>query len=945
MRAGEQKAGFALERPWRLAGAEVASALDVSPESGLSTAQVLERLARHGSNRLPGTGPEPAWRILLAQLKTIVAALLGLASAGALLAGETGEGIAILVVLVVNTALGFFTELRARRSIEGLRRLGQARATVRRNGALARIAADDLVPGDVVLIEGGDVVAADLRLLEASRLEVDESALTGESLPVGKTVEAIAETELVVAERRNILFRGTAVTRGSANGIAVATGGATELGRIAGLVAIARSPATPFERRLAELARQLAGFAFAAAALVAIVGWWRGAPMYLALQSALALAIAAVPEGLPVVATVAQARAVWRMARRNALVRRLAAVEALGATSVILTDKTGTLTENRIAAVCVWTAGGRVEVEKGGGETRFVRRGAAVDPTSEEGLRRALEVGVLCGNAELGGAGPVGDPLEVALLELGAAAGLERRTLLEAHREVREVAFDSAAQWMATYHEDGGGLRVALKGSPESVLALCERLAGPEGDEPLSSQREIWLARNRELAGAGLRVLGLADGAVGDASAPLGGQTFLGLVGLLDPPREDVAPALAACRRAGIRVVMVTGDQAPTARYVAEAVGMLDPGAVVVTAGASAVAADITAAAIVARASPERKLEVLAAHRATGAVVAMTGDGVNDAPALELADVGIAMGMRGTQVAREAADIVLEDDRFSTLVAAVEQGRVVFDNVRSFTLYLLACNLSEILVVGAAAASGRLLLSPLQILFLNLVTDVFPAFALGFAEGGPGVLLRPPRSARAPIVGRGRWLVVLVHGAILTAATLGAFALAAGPLGLTGGEAASVAFLTLGLAQLAYVFEMRHEPSPVRNEVTRNPWVWAAVGLCGVLLFLAAEWPALARWLAVSAPGAWGWRVAMAMGLLPLAVLELGRALWPRRGGAGPGAGESPPPASADGPPWSAAVPPLGPATPPRGAGSLEQNGGRRAAGKFPPSRPSERQA
>ncbi len=943
MRPEEQAAGWALERPWLLSPAEVGRVLDVRPESGLAAAQVGERLARQGSNRLPGTGPEPGWRILLAQTKSMVAALLGLASAGAFLAGQTGEGVAILVVLALNTGLGFFTELRARRSIEGLRRLGQAQATVRRDGVLARIAADDLVPGDMVLVEGGDVVAADLRLLEASRLEVDESALTGESLPVGKTVEAIAEPELVVAERRNLLFRGTAVTRGSAAGIVIATGAATELGRIAGLVEHARAPATPFERRLAELGRQLAGFAFAAAALVAIVGWWRGSPAYLALQSALALAIAAVPEGLPVVATVAQARAVWRMARRNALVKRLGAIEALGATSVILTDKTGTLTENRIAAVCLWSHGGRVEIHRRGGETRFLRQGSPIDPTREQALRRALEVGVLCGNAELSGSGPVGDPLEVALLELGAAAGLERKALLATQREVREVAFNSSAQWMATYHEDGAGLRVAVKGSPESVLALCGLIAGPSGDEPLEAQRELWLERNRELAGSGLRVLGLADGAAGDTESPLGGLTFLGLVGLLDPPREEVAPALAACRRAGIRVVMVTGDQAPTARYVAEAVGMLEPGARVVSAGASAFGPDVTGAAIVARAGPERKLELLAAHRGTGAVVAMTGDGVNDAPALELADVGIAMGLRGTQVAREAADIVLEDDRFSTLVAAIEQGRVVFDNVRSFTVYLLACNLSEILVVGAAAASQRLLLSPLQVLFLNLVTDVFPAFALGLAEGGPGVLLRPPRRARAPIVGGRRWLVVLAHGAILTAATLGAFALAAGPLGLSDGASSSVAFLTLAFAQIAYVFEVRRVRSPVRNEVTRNPWVWAAVGLCILLLVLAAEWAALARWLAVSPPGAWGWRVAVAMGLLPLAVIELARAWWPAKApGRSPGGGEAASPAVP--PPRSATAPPAGLAPPQPGADSLRETAGARPAGTSGSPRPPERQ-
>jgi Ca2+-transporting ATPase len=806
----------------------VLDGLSVRPEQGLSEDEAAARLLRHGPNELEEARPRSAWAILLGQLGSVIMALLAAAAVVSLAFGEVIDAVAIVAVLAINVAIGFFSELRATRSMEALRKLGSVKARVRRGGATREVPARDLVPGDVVVLEGGDVVSADLRVLEASRLQADESTLTGESAPVDKGTDPLPpDTPLV--ERANMLFRGTSAVRGSGAGVVVATGMATELGRIALLVEQAEEEVTPLEKRLEALGRKLVYATLLIAVVTTIVGILAGRETFLMVEMGIALAVAAIPEGLPIVATIALARGMWRLARRNALVNRLSAVEALGATNVVMTDKTGTLTENRMTLARVVLPEGRV-----------VELPAPPEPP----LIAALEIGVLCNNASLPA---VGDPLEVALLH--GAKGLPVRAL----PRVREEAFDATLRMMATVHRDGDGFLYAVKGAPEAVVHAC---GSPPG----------WLERNEALAREGARVLAVARkrGGTGDL-APYEGLEMVGLLGLLDPPRADAREAVGACGRAGISVVMVTGDHAATAGAIARAVGIED-GRVVLGRDLGALTRrELLDVRVFARVAPEQKLELVRAHQEGGAVVAMTGDGVNDAPALKKADIGIAMGLRGTDVAREAADVVLKDDAFSSIVAAIRQGRIIFGNVRKFVFYLLSCNASEILLVaGATVAEASLPILPLQILFLNLVTDVFPALALALGEGEGAVMERPPRDPREPVLTGRHWLGIAAYGGVMTACALGAHACSVLGLGYGVDRAITVAFLTLAFAQVLHVFNMRDRGTPfLRNEITRSPWVWGAVALCAVLLLAAVYVDPLSRVLRLPPPDGRGWVVIL----------------------------------------------------------------------------------
>jgi len=887
-------------KPWAVPWQEVLEVLDVSVDEGLGSSEVKKRRGEYGRNRLRSAESKSAWRILVEQFKSLIVLMLGAAVALSFAFGEWVEGVAVGVVIVVNAAIGFVTELKAVRSMEALRRLGSVDAKVRRGGQAQVILAEELVPGDVVLLAGGDVVTADLRLIEASRLQVNESALTGESVPVGKEVEPVTE-DAPLAERSSMVFKGTAVTRGAGEGVVVATGMQTELGRISSLVEEAEQEATPLEKRLEQLGRRLIWVTLGIAALVIVAGIVAGKEVLLMVEAGIALAVASVPEGLPIVATVALARGMWRMARRNALVNRLSAVETLGATNVVLTDKTGTLTENQMTAVRIALGSGQIEVTadigRASGEGlettgEFLRDGASINPADDQALWQALEVGVLCNDASLEQddetaeeKAAVGDPLEVALLVMGTKAGLERDRLLERKPEVREVAFDPDSKMMATFHQEDGRYRVAVKGALEAVIEVSSRVLVPEGERDLvDAERETWRERNARMAREGLRVLAVATKVVDDADAtPYGGLTLLGLVGLLDPPREEVRPAIEAALGAGVRVVMVTGDQPATARNVAVAVRLVEDQDAEVIHGADLKEPDdltseerqrVLQTPIFARVSPKQKLDLITAYQNEGYVVAMTGDGVNDAPALKKADIGVAMGQRGTQVAREAADMVLRDDAFSTIVFAIEQGRVIFGNIRKFVLYLLSCNVAEVMIVALASmVNAPLPIRPLQILFLNLVTDVFPALALGMGKGDPTVMDRSPRDPQEPIMTRQHWLGVGGYGLAITFSVLGGFALALTRLGVGEARAVTLSFLSLALAQLWHVFNMRDRGTHlIRNDITRNPYVWGALVLCVALLLVAVYVPGLAGLLDVVDPGIGGWMLALGMSLVPLAI-------------------------------------------------------------------------
>ncbi|SEF71605.1 Ca2+-transporting ATPase [Methylobacterium sp. 190mf] len=852
-----------------LPAAEVLTRFGTSLHEGLTNAEAQRRRARFGPNMIPAKERAGAFTLLLHQLASPVVYLLAAAGGLSLYFGDWREAAAVIVVLAVNTGLGFVTELRAARSVEGLRALGTRSARVRRGGHRQVLAAEDLVPGDIVLVEGGDAVPADIRLVEASSLGADESTLTGESVPVDKSADAAA-ADAGLAERSSMLFRGTLVTRGSAAGVVVATGAATELGGVSRLVEQAEPDASPLERSLERLSGQMVWGVLTLAVLLAALGVATGKELRLMTEASIALAVAAIPEGLPVVATLTLARGMWRMARSNALIERLSAVETLGATTVILTDKTGTLTENRMTVRRLALPAGELEL---------IEQGCGGSPEAE----RLLRVAVLCNDASLGqgrGEGS-GDPMERALLQAGRSAGLDREALVRDLPPVRKHAFDASTRMMATFHASGGRFVVAVKGAPEAVLAASRRTVGGERDQPLDDvTRDLWRRRVEDLGASGLRVIACAEGTVDEADAPPFEElTFLGLVGLEDPAREDVPQAMAACRQAGIRVVMVTGDHAVTARSIARAVGLAGPGDRVVEGVPGAGPLDgLEDVAVFARVSPAEKLSLVRAYQQRGAVVAMTGDGVNDAPALKQADIGVAMGKRGTDVAREAAAMILLDDAFPTIVGAIREGRVIFDNIRRFVAYLLACNLSEVMVVGLAVLSALPLpILPLQILYLNVVTDVFPAFALAMGEGRDDILERPPRDPKEPILARPQWVRIALHAAVMTAATFGALAVAEFWLARDRATVVTVTFLTLAFAQLWQMFNMRAAGSrPLRNEVTRNPWVWAALLLCTALLVGPACLPSVGTVLGL-VPLDWiGWTLVLSASLAPLAVVQLG---------------------------------------------------------------------
>ncbi|MFP4359461.1 MAG: cation-translocating P-type ATPase [Alphaproteobacteria bacterium] len=876
-------------------------ALSVDAERGLDDKTVLRRHREHGPNRLQAADEAKWWRVLADQFRSLVIAILAAAVVLSSVMGEVVQAFAILGVIVVNAAIGFVTEWRAVRSMEALRSLGTVRSRVRRGGDSRMVDAEALVPGDVVLLEAGDVVTADLRLIEANGLSCDESALTGESVPTTKRTDPV-DAEAPLAERSSMAFKGTAVTGGSGAGVVVATGMATELGAVARMVEAAEQEVTPLEKRLDRLARRLVLLTLVVAAVVAALGWVGGKDVVTMLETAVALAVAAVPEGLPIVATVALARGMWRMAQRNALVERLAAVETLGSTNVVFADKTGTLTENRMRLARLALPGCDEDVDWRPGHR----------PEEPPGLaRRLLEVASLCNNAELAAApderqrgadragdgeppaAGTGDAMELALLAAAGAVGLGRDALLEHQPEAREVSFDSDTKMMATLHRTEDGVRVAVKGAPEAVLAAASRVATADGEaRPLADDdRRRWNARVTALAEQGLRVLAFAERSVETVDAdPYAELTLLGLAGLADPPRADAVDAVGRCRTAGIRVVMVTGDQPVTAASIARQVGLAEeptPLAGRDLPDLDAVGADAHAALrrrrVFARVSPGQKLDLVRLWQETGAVVAMTGDGVNDAPALKKADVGIAMGRRGTEVAREAADIVLKDDAFSTIVAAIEQGRTIFENIRRFIVFLLSGNLGQVLAVGFCASVGAPLpLLPLQILFINLVLDVFPALALGVGESPSGIMQRPPRDPKEPILTRRHWTGTALWGLLIAVAATAVFFAALGPLELGREQAVTAAFLTFALARLWHVFNMRDPASPVLdNEVVRNRWVWAAVGLCVALVAMAALMPGLTTILEVVPLDPLGWTLVIAGSLAPLAVGQAVLSLMP----------------------------------------------------------------
>jgi Ca2+-transporting ATPase len=865
---------------------EVAARLGCDPAAGLSEAEAAARHARHGENALRVSAPVRWHHRLFRQLASPLVAILLAAAALSIAVGASTDAAVIAAILAANALLGFAQEWRAERALAALRHMLAPTARVVRAGAVQRVDARELVPGDLVLLEAGDRVPADLRLLEARALRADESALTGESSPVDKQAEAVG-ADAPLPERHACAFMGTSVTSGRGRGIAVATGLDTELGRIAVLARSVSDDRTPLQRRLGALGAQLGGFAIAIAALTALAGWLLGRDPLAMLMTGAALAVAAVPEGLPAVVTISLALGARAMARRRALVRRLEAAETLGSATVICTDKTGTLTQNAMTVRRIWLAAGEIEVEGGGyaPEGGFRADGARVDPRARPDLVALLETGLACSHATLargaGGWHAIGDPTEAALVTAAHKAGLRAG----ARELLHELPFDSARKRMTLVLARESARVAHVKGAPEALLDRCVAIRAGAGERALSAaDREAAARAFQGFAKAGLRTLALArralpDGVALDADALERELVLEGIVGILDPPRLEVPEAVASAHAAGIRVVMVTGDALPTALSIAGQIGL--PARRGLTGPAldalddDALAAAVAEGAVFARVTPEQKLRLVDVLQARGEVVAMTGDGVNDAPALQSADIGVAMGVRGTDVARGAADMVLTDDNFASIVHAVEEGRRQVDNLRKFVRYLLCSNLGEATaIVANVLLGGPLILLPVQILWINLVTDGVTAVALALEPLEKGAMRRPPRPVREPLLDRSGWLLVVGVGGFIGLAALVLFQTA---LGDPGGEARARTLAFTGLVAMEKLavlgFRALHAPLHAVGFFS-NPWLLVALVSMLALQVAAVQTPWLGGLLHTAPLAPADWLLVAAVSVPALLVIE-----------------------------------------------------------------------
>jgi Ca2+-transporting ATPase len=847
---------------------------------GLSDAAAAARLAKAGPNRLPEPPRVSALVILGDQLRSVVVGLLIAATVLSLLIGDRLEAAAIATVLVINAVLGFATEWRARRAMEALLQLEASHALVKRSGRLLAVPAETLVPGDIVQLDAGNRVPADVRLLEAVDLSTDEAPLTGESLPADKDVAPLP-ADTLVADRANMAYLGTTIVSGTALAVVVSTGTHTELGRIGTLVNAVEDEPTPLERRLDALGRRLAWLTIAISGVVAAAAAVNGAPWDAVLQTGIALAVAAMPEALPAVATIALAVGMRRMVRRHALVRRLPAVESLGSATIVCTDKTRTLTTGRMTVVRIWTAGREFRLhDDAPGPWPPVAR--AVLETAAEASQPPID---LAGTAH----GGLANPVDVAILEaLSGGGGPRVESRGPAGRYI--LPFSSTRKMMGTFRGTPGSLTASVKGAPMAVLPRCSWIRTAARSQALDdSMRQALHETQEALARSGLRMLAVASGSVGEASEDgLIDLVFEGFIGIADPVAPGVPRTVALLGGAGLRTVMITGDQRATAEAVGRAVGLIDgPARIIEGRDLSAMtAADLAARVsdvhVFSRVSPEHKLLIVEALQQQGEIVAMLGDGVNDAAALKKADIGVAMGVRGTDAAKQAAAIVLTDDRFETVAAAVEEGRVIFDNIRKFVFYLFSCNVAEVLVLLVASLAGLPLpLTPLQLLWLNMVTDTFPALALAMEPGDATVMQRPPRDPQEAILSPMFVGSILVYAGMITVVTLGAYWSA---LRSVPDHASTIAFMTLAFAQVGHLGNARSDRdvlAPRRAAANGFALLGVAIALGLQLLTTAAPF---ARILDIAALDTREWLSVVAWAALPAVIGQLTKLMRPRIG-------------------------------------------------------------
>jgi Ca2+-transporting ATPase len=819
-----------LERIYSLPPEQVADALASNLVSGLSEVEARRRLAETGPNELQQAKVTSPGQIFLAQFKDfIIWVLIGAALVSGFLR-EWIDAIAIVAIVVLNAILGFVQEYRAEKSLAALKRLTSPTSKVIRNGQHNVMPARELVAGDLIELEAGDHIPADGRLVWiTSNFSTQEACLTGESTPVIKTTRALDEKEVALADRANMVYTGTSVASGRARVLVSETGMSSELGRIAGMIQEIQHETTPLQRKLEEFGKWIVYLCFGLVGLVFLLEWLRGGRLMDVFLTAVSLAVAAIPEGLPAVVTIALALGVQRMVKRHALIRKLPSVETLGCATVICSDKTGTLTKNEMTVQAA-LADGRIFKVTGIGyepEGEITLDGRAVSVADLPGLQRTLECAVLCNGAHLAGEPGrykiFGDPTEAALLTAAAKAGIWKEPLEAQFAFVDEIPFDSERKKMTVVRRSGVRLVSYVKGAPDVLVADCSRIDTGGRTRPLTSEdREQILAANSQFADQAMRVLGFAYKDIGDVPPPYDtgsvetGLVFVGLMAMIDPPRPEVKLAVGQCQKAGIRAVMITGDHKNTAAAIARELGLFAPGSVAVTGDeldalpAAEFSEEIERIPVYARVSPEHKLRIVKALREKGHVVAMTGDGVNDAPAVKEADIGVAMGITGTDVTKEVSDMVVTDDNFASIVAAVEEGRGIYDNIRKFVHYLLSCNTGEVLVMFVASLVGMPVpLLPVQILWVNLITDGLPALALGMEPMDPGVMERPPRKRNEPVITRQRAVLILTQGAFIATCSLLAFALVYFVEGEGLARARTAAFIVLACSQLVHSFNCR----------------------------------------------------------------------------------------------------------------------------------------
>jgi Ca2+-transporting ATPase len=892
---------------YRLSGSQAIETLKTDPSSGLTSSEVVARRERFGWNELKERPGQTIWQKLASQFKEFLVLLLVIAAVISLLLGEASDALVIFLVVVINAVLGVFQEFKAEKSLAALKTLSAPTAKVFREGEATSVAARQLVPGDLILLEAGDLVPADARLLEADNLQINESALTGESVPVEKAPEFTAMGVTPLAERRNMLFMSTIATFGRGRALVTATGMETEIGRIAGMIQEVEPEKTPLQKKLADFGKQMGLLAIGICLLIFIVGLLRGNRFYEMFLVSVSLAVAAIPEGLPAIVTIVLALGVQRMARQKAIIRRLPAVETLGSATVICSDKTGTLTQNAMTVQRVLTGTDSYEVTGQGfnNEGKFLNNGTPVEIKQEPLLSLILKIGVLCNDADLSYKEEekmIGDPTEGALLIVAEKAGYHRQNLRKDYPRIKEYPFDSVRKRMSTVHRgnlssiitekaEEEELWLLTKGAPDLVLEKSRWWLGSDSPHELTPEKKKeFLDWNKKLAAEALRVLGFAlrpYPAPGFTSVDEGEQelTFVGFMGMLDPERPEAKAAIKVCHQAGIEVKMITGDHRDTARAIAGKLGLLANEDQILTGEELDVISreelekKVGQIRVYARVSPEHKVKIIEALKANGEVVAMTGDGVNDAPALKRADIGAAMGRTGTDVAKEAAEMVLADDNFVTIVHAVQEGRVIFENIKKAVYFLLSCNVGELLTIFTAILLGwPIPLYPIQILWINLVTDTLPALSLGVDPPEGDIMKRPPLNPEQGIFGPKVKLSIAAFGAFIACITLLAFRLG---LRQSVAKGETMAFATLGISQLVHAFNYRSLTQSLwRRGFLKNKYLLLGIVVSASLQLLVFFIPFLMRIFRVQSLSVSEWMMVMSLVLAPLFFGELWKLIF-----------------------------------------------------------------